>query len=475
MSSLTEALPWITGEVTIEGNHHTLRRAADAGDLRLLSVAWSGDLTINNLTLLNGRLSGVAVADYGGAIALENGAALAVNNSMFRDNYAGRGGGAIGGIGLQATIRDSLFINNSASDTQGEGGALFAEGGAVSVANSSFHSNAAAVGGAISAQYGSHIEIDRSEFLDNSASHTGGAIILDGKLNISASSFIGNRAEVRAGALYAHGSVVLENSTFYGNELDADDFGSAVETYAAIATLRHVTIANSHAPLLVQQNSKLHMVNSVIAGGAGPECLVTEDSTIARNINNWLEGGSCNSDHWGELEWTAPLGSPGVVPLHFYNYLIDRAPADAHCLDTDQRGRPRPEGYGCDIGAFEGALAFPDGQPAADHSAGSAINRVACDVRLSGSIAVESDAPGAQCQEASGEVFEHEDVIAAVDVGGYIGAGVTVCFAGDGRVVEIDKATSDLTLRGIGSSTAEGRTCALVDRATRVALVSSDS
>ena len=470
--ALHKALPAITSELTIEGNHHTLRRAAEAGDLRLLSVAWSGDLTINNLTLRNGRLS----EDFGGAIALENGAALTVYNSMFQNNYAGRGGGAIAGVGLQATIHNSLFINNTASHEGGDGGAVLSEGGAVSVANSSFLSNTASSGGAITVQYGSTLEVYRSEFIENSARYGGGAIVLDGNLNVSASSFIENRAEVRAGAIYVHGSAVLENSTFYGNELDADDFGSAVEMFAAIATLQHVTIVNSRAPILAGNYSELYMVNSVVAGGMGGyNCEVEDGSGIGRSVNNWLEYGSCDADHWGELELSSPQGSPGVVPLHANSYLIDRAPVDAHCLDTDQRGMPRPNGYGCDIGAIEGAFPHSDGQPAADQSAGNATNRVACDASLSGSIAVESDAPGAQCQELSIEGFENPDVMAAVDVGGYIGAGVTVCFTGDGRFGILDDPSIDLTNRGYASTTSDGRTCALVDRAVSIAFVSPNS
>ena len=432
-------------------------------------------MTINNLTLRNGRLPGDMVEIYGGAIGLENGATLAVNNSMFRDNYAEYGGGAIGGIGFQATIRNSVFINNSASQSGGSGGAIFTEGGVVSAAGSSFRSNFARSGGAVSAQYGSRLEIERSEFLENYATYGGGAIVLDGILNISASSFIENRAVVRAGAIHAHGSVVLENSTFYGNELDADDFGSAVEMYGAIATLRHITIANSRAPLLVNHNTALYMVNSVAAGGEGDHCNVEDGSHIFRNINNWLEYGSCDSDHWGELELPPPLGSPGVIALYDDSYLIDRAPNDANCLDTDQRGRPRPVAYGCDIGAFEGVIPQPGAQPAFGQSAADAIYRIACDVSLSGSITVESDVPGAQCQELSVEGFENPDVIAAADVGGYIGDGVTVCFAGDGRFVILDETTSDLTSRGYASTTSDGRVCAVVDRATRIALVSSDS
>ena len=473
---LHEALPDVHGVLTLEGNHHSLSRAADAGDLRLLWVEQSGDLTINNLTLLNGRLSGNSVNDYGGAIALENGAVLTVNNSMFRDNYAEYGGGAIGGIGLKATIRNSLFINNSASNAEGAGGALFTEGGAVSVANSSFHSNSALAGGAISAQFGSKLEINRSEFLDNSASYNGGAIIVDGNLNIRASSFVGNRAETYGGAAFTRGSVVIENSTFYGNALGrVDGFGAALDIYAAIATLRHVTIANSYAPLLVNYNSQLYMVNSVAAGGQGRHCLVTDGSRIERNINNWLEYRSCDSDHWGELELTTPRGSPAVVPLYVNSYLIDRAPADAHCLDTDQRGMRRPAGNGCDIGAFEGSIPEADAQPAVDESSEDAINRIVCDASLSGSVTVEGTAPGAQCQDLSADVGENPDVIAAVEVGGYIGAGVTVCFDGDGRVVGLESDTLSLTVRGFASATTDGRNCVFLDQAVSIALVRSDS
>jgi hypothetical protein len=53
----------------------------------------------------------------------------------------------------------------------------------------------------------------------------------------------------------------------------------------------------------------------------------------------------------------APLADNGGATLtHALNPgspAIDAAPADADCPATDQRGTTRPQGGGCDIGAFE--------------------------------------------------------------------------------------------------------------------------
>ena len=143
-------------------------------------------------------------------------------------------------------------------------------GSAVTVANSSFRSNSSAIGGAISAQFGSVLSINRSEFVANSATEEGGAIIIDGNTIVRASSFVDNSGDNSGGAVIAQGSFEIENSTFYGNALSSDgEFGAAIGLFGAIATLRHVTIAESQAPLLASYNSRLYMVNSVIAGGKG--------------------------------------------------------------------------------------------------------------------------------------------------------------------------------------------------------------
>lgn len=459
--ALYEALPGITSEVTLEGNHQTLSRAAEAGNLRLLLVEGVGDLTVNNLTLQDGRLSGKTDNDIGAAVMAYAGGELRINNSLFRDNFAGVAGGAIGGFGYTATIKNSLFMYNSSNGVTGIAGALHANASTVTVANSSFNSNSSLSGGAISGFNGAVVTIVQSVFTDNRTTHEAGAIASAGSLSIRASSFLGNSAYAGGGAITVTGNVDIENSTFYGNQTAVECSGGTIALFAATARMRHVTIANSRFPLRAFKNSRLDMVNSVIVGDSGWLCVVSDGSILGLNVNNWVEERSCDSDHWGELDLSPPLGSPPVVPLYSDLHLVARAPDDANCLATDQRGTARPIGSGCDIGAFEGAIPRPDTHAVIGESAESASHRTVCDANFSGSITLESEAPGAQCREVSAEFIESNDLIVVVDVRGYIGAGVSVCFDGEGRAVMPQDASSAQSIRDLGSTWSNGRTLRL--------------
>jgi len=63
-------LPSITTEITINGNGATIRRASDdVAAFRILHVSETGDLTINNLIVLNGRSSGGIGTEINGGAA----------------------------------------------------------------------------------------------------------------------------------------------------------------------------------------------------------------------------------------------------------------------------------------------------------------------------------------------------------------------------------------------------------------------
>jgi hypothetical protein len=90
---------------------------------------------------------------------------------------------------------------------------------------------------------------------------------------------------------------------------------------------------------LVAYNGASNCIGNISAGGAsmqypGSSCggAATSDPLLRPVADN------------GGLTLTAALsrGSPAVD-----------AAAPAYCPPTDQRGRPRPAGAGCDIGAFE--------------------------------------------------------------------------------------------------------------------------
>ena len=145
---------------------------------------------------------------------------VAISNSIFRGNAAGKGGAA---ELLLADIMDSKFIGNKARDG---GGALRVEAPS-SIRGSEFRNNNGRLGGAIytpwTVDLGSRpVTVNSSVFHNNSASDAGGAIFLDQRARISNSRFNDNVASGRGGGAIFDDTNrgAVSSSTFSGNSPD---------------------------------------------------------------------------------------------------------------------------------------------------------------------------------------------------------------------------------------------------------------
>ena len=318
--TLSEALPPITGTITIEGGGHTI-----SGDnkYRIFEVN-RGNLTINNLTLTKGKVSWqVGLLEGGGAIMLVGYSTVTVNHSVFTYNSAGEGGAI--GSGFESvpniTINNSSFINNNSSP--GSGGAI----------------------GTIRMR-GGQININNSSFIRNSSSHGGGAI-----------------------NVLSHIVVNITNSTFQHNHAP---YGGAVSGEIGETTLTHVTMVNNFArttgtaiwtPAVRESflgRAKVNLFNSIITGDHS-----FYDNDCHGRLNESkgnLTDGSCTPTVAGEPLLGEPTGSPIYFPLQDGSPALDAADP-AYCLPTDQLGTPRPHDAGCDIGAIESTTAIPAPTP----------------------------------------------------------------------------------------------------------------
>jgi CSLREA domain-containing protein/uncharacterized repeat protein (TIGR01451 family) len=279
-------------------------------------------------------------SDGGGAI-FNNGGYLSVANSEFRNNSSfGFGGGAINSRSIgTVNITNSIFISNSADST---GGAIFASG-MVTVTHSTFISNTALNAGAFfTFDSDSAVNIFNSTFNNNSGLSNGGALFANGPTNVSNSTFSMNDA-FSGGAIYigsVAGELTIKNSTISDN--------SATSTGSGIRNLM-----------------TLNFSNNIIANGLNSsDCF--SSGTIGTNVNNLVEDGSCNALFSGD-PILGPLQDNGGDTLT--HELLTGSPAidtgdPATCAaspvdNLDQRGQIRPidgDGDGvavCDIGAYE--------------------------------------------------------------------------------------------------------------------------
>jgi hypothetical protein len=232
----------------------------------------------------------------GGAIA--NGAGtLVVETSAFYSNQASTAGGAIVNQGGTATVTNSTFYGNSAIGLWG-GGAIYNHFYPRSASGASeslpFPENAASPNDAM-------LVITASTFYSNTAPGGGGAI--------------GNGSESELG-----GVVILQNTAFGFNQV-------------ATST-----------------------VNCYNNGG-----------TLTDGGYNLEDADSCGFSSTSITD-TNPLflgfgsygGSTPTVALHSDSPAVDYIPVGVNgcgtTLITDQRGFTRPQGLGCEVGAFELAL-----------------------------------------------------------------------------------------------------------------------
>ncbi|MCH7927644.1 MAG: hypothetical protein IID03_06615 [Candidatus Dadabacteria bacterium] len=392
-------------EMTIVGNGATIRRASDdVAEFRILHVSETGDLTINNLIVLNGRSSGGigteingggiysrgimeinfcsftgnSAIDFGGGIANFFGA-LTINSSVISGNHADRAGGGIDTDGGTVTINDSDISDNDAPETSGGISNFF---GTMTINNCNIsHNTAGSDGGGVWSN--DNLTINRSAIFENSADDFGGGIDNEiGTLTINSSTISHNSAGSDGGGIDTDmGTVDINNSTISSNTADGD--GGGIANDAGIVRINSSTITNNSAGdgggLLNAGFTEL--TNTIIANQqSGADCFNVAIIGILGSLGHNLDSdGTClafTTD--GDMPNTDPLLGPltdNGGPT-FTHVLLPGSPAidmgnPAGCFNTDgvvltddQRGPGFPrtvDGNGdgdarCDIGAFEAAV-----------------------------------------------------------------------------------------------------------------------
>ena len=214
--------------VTINGNGMTI----DGNNLSRIFYVSGKNVIIKNINFVNTKNDDLT----GGAIFWEaNDGSLSdcsfINNSAY-------GGGAIMWYGTNAYVSNCTFINNSAVSVKTNGGgAILLYGANFSISNCSFEDNHAKLGGAIQFYY-TEGTISDSIFINNTASQTGGAIYTEEisgvvynssgnkYINILNCSFEDNHADMDGGAIgmYFSANCTVSNSNFINNT--ADDGGA---------------------------------------------------------------------------------------------------------------------------------------------------------------------------------------------------------------------------------------------------------
>lgn len=318
-----------------------------------------GDLTMTGVELVGND------SVYGGGLAALSGQIEIVDSSI-RDNMADDGGG-IFLDGVVATISGTTITDNNAIFEGGGISACGCAGVILTIEDSEVTNNTAEDGGGIAAGP-VDLTIEDSTFDANAASGNGGGLFLldEGSVGISGSTFSANTADLDGGGIHAQEdgfgplSVDLVNSTLSGNT--ASGSGGGISTQEPM-TLTHTTVTGNDV------------------GGFGGGVYVDGAVVTARNslIGHQAAGDDCDAfldDDGGNLDSDGNCfaGSPGGA-LNLGSLSNNGGPTDTHgllsgspaidagigtwCMSLDQRGVTRPQGGGCDAGAYEFVSAPP--------------------------------------------------------------------------------------------------------------------
>jgi hypothetical protein len=286
----------IHSQITIEGNGSTIQRSSadDILDFRIFYLSPTGDLTLNELTVSNGR----TVPGGGGGI--KNWGALTMNQSTVSGNS---------GSGIVTLEGSSAYINHSyLSGNNGVG---------------------------ISNNRGS-VVIEHSTISDNYGNDRGGGITnYRGSVDVYNSTISGNSVALEGGGIRnREGLLRLTNSTISSNSTEG--VGGGIYNY----------------------NGTVELTNSIVAAQlSGSDCAGPVLS-LGYNLDS---DGTCNLNGTGDISGVDPHlgplqnngGSTWTHALLPNSPAINTIPTDNCAIATDQRGVSRPQGSGCDIGAFE--------------------------------------------------------------------------------------------------------------------------
>ena len=341
------------------------------------------NLTIAKNLTLQGSGAGATILDGGLAgttVTVGPGATVSIAGVTIRGGDAAEGGGVLNQGTLDIT--NSTIAGNQALEN---GAGIFNDGGTLTLVATLVADNTAEIsgGGVHSVRDGASVTVSDSELMGNAAvQEHGGAIYLSGgAVTLSRTTLGANTAGNDGGGLYAvgTGAATLINATVSGNS--AGSLGGGVFVRDPALTATHTTIYDNDASRgggLWVASGTTTLRSTILSGNEGtsgvapnPDCgkfgAVTVISSgfnlLGANVPTDCAFVPAGTDLMGSDARLGPLLDSGGPRTHAL--LIGSAARDAvtnGCPPpaTDARGVPRPQGSGCDIGAFEAASTEPN-------------------------------------------------------------------------------------------------------------------
>jgi predicted outer membrane repeat protein len=374
--TLVSALPPLLQDATIVGPPGGIA-ISGAGSARVFEVRGGVMARLDGLTISHGSASaGAGILNEGN---------LVVHNCTITDNAAIYGAGIANRGTL--TVTSSVFERNHASmdyddSRSGSGGAIH-NAGTLTVIDSTVTGNGGSHGAGLWNDIGASLTVTRSRITGNRASERGGGIHSEGDLTIDRSTLAGNSGHSGGGGilstslLWVTRSTFWENTSYYG--------GGGIQNVGGSVHLTNTTVVGNTASYgggirNLGEGGAVFLTNSTITGnhayyrGGG----IYSTDTGHLNVSSSIVASNTDMRGWPDIHGAIASGShnligsdPGLDPAGLHDNggptetialgtsspAIDAIPVGTNGCGSgvaeDQRGAARPQGSGCDIGAFE--------------------------------------------------------------------------------------------------------------------------
>lgn len=246
-------LPVITSDITIQGNNSTIMRASSAPAFSILAVIYSGNLTLQQVTVSGGV----------GGIGNSSGT-LTLTNSMISGNS---------GHGLFGRYGTSTLTNSSVSGNSGSG--LSVRYSVLTLTDSTVSGNS---GSGVFGFYAGRVTMNNTMISDNDSY---GVFIYRGATTLTNCTVSGNSGRGLTSQGFAN--TLLVNTTVSGN------LGTGVYIdFNSSARLVNSTVTGNAGGGIDNSSGRLQLVHSVISGNTGslaPEVTHTIGGSIT--VNNF--------------------------------------------------------------------------------------------------------------------------------------------------------------------------------------------
>jgi predicted outer membrane repeat protein len=327
----------LSGDIGVQGDN------SDNSYHVLVGSNTNNSASLDGFTVIAGNADGEMSSDesQGGGMYNETGSP-SLTNVIFSKNMASFAGGGMYNVGTfpleigsNPVLTNVIFSENSAIEG---GGMRNTEYSSPILTNVTFDSNVAtrAGGGMGNLNYSNPI-LTNVTFIDNTAGELGWGA---GMSN------------------WNHSNPVLSNVTFNGNR--AKDGGGMSNGANSNPILTHVTFSGNTAATYGggiyndSDNNNTTIRNSILYGNSGGE--IYNISGTADVTYSIVQGGYVGEGNLDVDPLLGPLQDNGgftqTMALGAGSPAIDSGD-DTNCPETDQRGVERPQGSGCDIGAYE--------------------------------------------------------------------------------------------------------------------------